>query len=84
MRKLNNFILIAITISAIVNLRGLALMASGGLTTLSLSLLAALCFLIPSTYVAAQLGAHVLKRGGVYEWVCVAFTPRWGMHGYLA
>jgi glutamate:GABA antiporter len=78
MRKLNNFILISITISAIVNLRGLALMASGGLTTLGLSLLAALCFLIPSTYVCAKLGSHILKRGGVYEWVTVAFGAQWG------
>ncbi len=79
MRKLTNFTLIAITISAIVNLRGLALMASGGVTTLTLALLAALCFLIPSTYVCAKLGSHILKRGGVYEWVCVAFGPRWGI-----
>ena len=78
MRKLNNLFLIAITISAIVNLRGLAFMASGGITTLTLSLLAAICFLVPSTYVCAKLSSHILKRGGVYEWVCVAFGPQWG------
>jgi len=78
MRRHSYFMLIAISVSAIVNLRGLALMASGGLTSLSLSLLAAICFLIPSTYVCAKLSTHILKRGGVYEWVRIAFGQRWG------
>lgn len=78
MRKISTFMLIAISVSAIVSLRGLALMASGGLTTLGLALLAAFCFLIPSTYVCAKLATHILQRGGVYEWVRIAFGQRWG------
>lgn len=70
--------LIAITVSAIVNLRGLPLMASNGYLTLILSFCAALFFLIPSTYVCAQLSTHFAERGGVYEWVRHAFGQQWG------
>jgi glutamate:GABA antiporter len=77
-QKLSNFMLVAITVSSIVNLKSLALMASNGYVTLLLSLSAALFFLIPSTYVCAQLSSHFPQKGGVYEWVRHAFGSRWG------
>lgn len=77
-RKLSTFALIAITVSAIVNLRGLPLIASNGYQTLSLAALAALFFMVPSAYVSAQLSLNSRQQGGVYEWVKRAFGPQLG------
>ena len=78
MQKLSSISIIAITVSAIVGLRTLPLMASGGLSSLSLALLAILVFLIPSTYVCAKLASHCDIPGGIYQWVKQAFGQRVG------
>lgn len=78
MRKLSNLALIAITISAIVNLRGISIMASNGYLTLILSVAAALFFMLPSAFVCAKLSIQTQQRGGVYEWVQRTFGQRWG------
>jgi amino acid transporter len=80
-RTLGSFAIAMISISAILSLRGLPMMASVGLQSLFFYGLAALCFLIPSALVCAELATSLPINGGVYTWTRTAFG---GKVGFLA
>ena len=78
LRVLGRFSLIMISISAILNLRGLPTMATLGYHALIFYAIAALCFLLPSALVCAELATMLPENGGVYTWVKTAFGPSTG------
>lgn len=75
---LGTFALSMMAIVAIIDLRGLPMMASYGLSTIFLYGLAALLFLIPTGLVCAELTTRIPRAGGLYTWVRVAFGDRLG------
>jgi amino acid transporter len=77
-KVLGTFALTMISIAAIINLRGLPLMASMGLSSVSFYLAAALLFLIPSGLVCAELATTFSQAGGIYLWVKKAFGDNTG------
>lgn len=67
-----------ISISAVVNLREFPLMASSGFSSVFFYLLAALCFLLPSALVCAELASAMPENGGIYTWVSKALGDKLG------
>jgi putative glutamate/gamma-aminobutyrate antiporter len=65
-------------VTTIVSLRGLPSQAEYGLTSIFYYVFAAVVFLIPTAFVAAELTSAFPKQGGVFRWVGEAFGPRWG------
>ncbi len=78
-RVLGTFALAMISVAAIIDLRGLPLMASMGLSSVFFYLAAALLFLIPSGLVCAELATTYPQAGGVYLWVRRAFGDNLGL-----
>ena len=76
--RLSVFTLAILNIAAIVSLRGMPAEAEYGLSAVFYYLLAAVCFLIPVSLVAAELTTGWPQKGGVFRWVGEAFGPRWG------
>ncbi len=76
--RLGIFALAILNIAAIVSLRGMPAEAEYGLSSAFYYLLAAICFLIPVSLVAAELTTGWPQKGGVFRWVGEAFGPRWG------
>jgi putative glutamate/gamma-aminobutyrate antiporter len=62
----------------IFDLTGIASQAEYGLSAIFYYLVAAIFFLIPICFVAAELGSTYPNAGGVFRWVGQAFGPRWG------
>ena len=66
-------------VTAVVSLRGLPAEAEYGISSAFYYLFAALVFLIPPSFVAAELAAMFQdKQGGVFRWVGEAFGKRLG------
>ena len=66
-------------VTAVVSLRGLPAEAEYGISSAFYYLFAALVFLIPTSFVAAELAAMFQdKQGGVFRWVGEAFGKRMG------
>ena len=65
-----------LTIVAVVSLRSLPTMATYGLGSITLYVIPALLFLVPTALVAAELATG--WKGGVYVWVREAMGNRWG------
>jgi glutamate:GABA antiporter len=65
-------------VTTIVSLRGLPSQAEYGLTSIFYYIFAAVVFLIPTAFVAAELTSTFPKQGGVFRWVAEAFGPRLG------
>jgi glutamate:GABA antiporter len=65
-------------VTTIVSLRGLPSQAEYGLASIFYYVFAAVVFLIPTAFVAAELTSTFPKQGGVFRWVAEAFGPRWG------
>ena len=77
--KLGVFTLAIMNVTAIVSLRGLPAEAEYGLTSAFYYLFAAIVFLIPTSFVAAELAAMFSdKQGGVFRWIGEAYGKRWG------
>ncbi|MEW6141824.1 MAG: amino acid permease [Chloroflexota bacterium] len=67
------------TVAAVVSLRGLPMLAKEGLAMLFYIGFSTIFFLLPASFVAAELGsAFSNSKGGVYTWVKAAFGARWG------
>lgn len=79
--SIGTFALSMITISAILNLRGIPAMAQLGLDALWFYLIAAVGFLIPSTICCAVLAQKFPQEGGIYQWIKNAFGARAGFLG---
>lgn len=77
-KTLGVFTLAMINVAAIVSLRGLPSEAVYGLSSIFYYVFAAVCFLIPVSLVAAELGTGWPQKGGVFRWVGEAFGPSWG------
>ncbi len=78
LRVLGTFALAMISINAILSLRSLPAMASLGPQAISFFILAAVCFLIPSALVCAELSTAIPENGGIYTWVRTAFGDKTG------
>ena len=77
--KLGVITLAIMNVTAVVSLRGLAAEAEYGLSSAFYYLFAALVFIIPTSFVAAELAAMFQdKQGGVFRWVGEAFGKRTG------
>lgn len=74
-KTLSVFTLAMINVAAIVSLRGLPAEAVYGLSSIFYYVFAAVCFLIPVSLVAAELGTGWPQKGGVFRWVGEAFGP---------
>jgi len=58
-----------ISVAGILSLRSLPMMAEYGLTAMTYYLLAAICFLIPSALMCAELATGWPVNGGLFTWV---------------
>ena len=77
--KIGVMTLAIMNITAVVSLLGLPAEAEYGLSSAFYYLFAAICFLIPTALVAAELAAmYQDKQGGVFRWVGEAFGERLG------
>lgn len=70
------FQLAVLTVVAVASLRSLPTMATYGLGSVTLYIIPAVVFLVPTALVAAELATG--WRGGVYVWVREATSNRWG------
>lgn len=68
--------LAVLTVVAVASLRSLPTMATYGLGSITLYVLPAIVFLVPTALVAAELATG--WKGGVYVWVREALGNRWG------
>ncbi len=77
--KLGVVTLAIMNVTAVVSLRGLPAEAEYGVSSAFYYLFAAIVFLIPTSFVAAELAAMFQdKQGGVFRWVGEAFGKRMG------
>lgn len=77
--KLGVITLAIMNVTAVVSLRGLPAEAEYGISSAFYYLFAAIVFLIPTSFVAAELAAMFQdKQGGVFRWVGEAFGKRVG------
>ncbi len=77
-KSLGVFALTMMTLSAVLNLRGIPIMASLGAWSVIYYLLGAVCFLIPSTIVCVVLSKQYPEAGGIYLWVKEGLGNSWG------
>ncbi len=77
-RTLNIFVLSMFSVAVVVSLRNLPLTAHYGFSGLFFYILAAILFMIPYTFVSAELASGWPKAGGVFIWVKEALGERWG------
>ncbi|MBS3903925.1 MAG: amino acid permease [Simkania sp.] len=77
-RVLNVFVLALLNVSMMASLRNLPLVAEYGLSAVFYYFIVAICFLIPSALVSAELATGWPKTGGVYIWVREGLGDRWG------
>jgi amino acid transporter len=76
--KLGIISLATINVIAVFDLTGIAAQAEYGFSAIFYYLFAALFFLVPISFVAAELATSWPEQGGVFRWVGEAFGPRWG------
>lgn len=76
--RLGLFSVVMINIIAVDSLRSLPFSAMYSFSLIFFYCIAALTFLIPSGFAAAELATGWPRRGGIYVWVTEAFGPRWG------
>lgn len=75
---LGSFALSMMAVVAIIDLRGVPMMASYGFGAVILYSMAAVCFLIPSALICAELATAYPKAGGLYAWTRMAFGDKVG------
>src|SRR5262249_55032960 len=78
-KKISLFSLAVLIIAAIDNMRNLPAAALFGSELLFFFIFSALVFLIPTALVAAELSSAFPEKGGVYQWVELAFGKKWAM-----
>jgi len=76
--KMSVLTLAIMNITAVVSLRGLPAEAEYGLSSIFYYIFAAIFFLIPVSFVAAELATGWPEKGGIFRWVGEAFGPRLG------
>ena len=78
-RVLSVFSIVMINVIAIDSLRNVPAAAEYGFSLVFYYCLAAICFFLPSAFVAAELTTGWPVTGGVYIWVREAFGKGWGL-----
>lgn len=78
-KKISFFSLVILIIAAIDNIRNLPAAALFGSELIFFFIFSAVVFLIPTALVAAELSSAFPEKGGVYQWVEMAFGKRWAM-----
>lgn len=78
-KKISFISLVLLMIAAIDNMRNLPAAALFGSSLIFFFLLSSIIFLIPTSLVAAELAAAFPEKGGVYQWVNMAFGRKWAM-----
>ena len=77
--KLGVYTLAIMNVTAVVSLRGLPAEAVYGMSSAFYYLFAALVFLIPTSFIAAELASMFQdKQGGVFRWVGEAYGKKYG------
>jgi amino acid transporter len=69
---------IMITAAVLISIRTFPLQALVGWQTIAFNALAIILYLIPASFVSAELATGWPEEGGVYVWVKEAFGERWG------
>lgn len=78
-KKVLSFLsLIMINIIAVDSIRTLPMAASYGFALVSLYLIAAIGFFIPTALMTAELATAWPEKGGLYSWSKIAFGEKWG------
>ena len=77
-RVLSVFSLVMINVIAVDSIRTLPLAATYGLSLVTLYLIGAVLFFIPTALISAELATAWPMKGGIYVWVKEAFGARWG------
>lgn len=77
-RVLSVFSLVMINVIAVDSIRTLPMAASYGAFLITLYLIAAVTFFIPTALITAELATTWPEKGGIYAWVKHAFGPKWG------
>lgn len=78
-RVLSVFSLVMINIIAVDSIRTLPMAANYGFALVTLYIIAAIAFFIPTALVTAELATTWPEKGGIYAWVKIAFGPKWGL-----
>lgn len=78
-KKISLFSLAILIVAAIDNVRNLPAAALFGSALIFFFIFAALFFLIPTALISAELSAAFPEKGGVYQWVNMAFGKKWAM-----
>lgn len=78
-KKISLFSLVLLIVAAIDNIRNMPASALFGSALIFFFLFSAVVFLIPTSLVAAELSATFPEKGGVYQWVKMAFGEKWAM-----
>jgi amino acid transporter len=78
-RVLSVFSLVMINVIAVDSIRTLPMAASFGFSLVTLYIIAALTFFIPTALITAELATTWPAKGGMYTWVKLAFGPKAGV-----
>lgn len=76
--KIGVFSFVMITAAVVMSVRTLPMTAQPGMMTIFLTLAAAICFMIPTALVSAELATAWPEDGGIFIWVREAFGERMG------
>jgi glutamate:GABA antiporter len=82
--KISVATLAIMNVTTVVSLGGLPSEAKYGLAAVFYYLFAAVFFLVPVAFVAAELATGWPEEGGVYRWVSEAFGELWGLIAIFA
>ncbi len=69
---------ILITSAVLISIRTFPLQALVGWQTIAFNIMAIILYLVPASFVSAELATGWPEEGGVYVWVKEAFGERWG------
>ncbi len=78
-KKISFISLVVLIIASIDSIRNLSAAALFGSSLPFFFIFAAIVFLIPTAFAAAELSAAFPEKGGVYHWVDKAFGQKWAM-----
>ncbi|HYF97670.1 MAG TPA: amino acid permease, partial [Coxiellaceae bacterium] len=78
LRHLGIFSLVMITVGSVDSIRNLPTTALFGTSLVFFFGLAAICFLIPTALVSAELSSSSTESGGIYAWIKHAFGVQTG------
>lgn len=76
--KVGVFTFVMISAAVVMSVRTLPMTAVPGMMTIFLTLAAAICFMIPTSLVSAELATAYPEDGGIFVWVREAFGERLG------